>query len=220
MLKKRRNKDDKKNAPQSTLTPKQSAFKRLYRKYENTLIQLRDEDIPDTVDITKFCDFCNLYSAILELREKRAIAFKNKGNLQLLTDQPLPQNKRQLYMARSLIKKYREEYVASEQAIEVIPLINNNICYAGKEKNEATKQARTSLELIVDKGALSINQHFSIDTNLEAGMKCDVDDITFASWYTTLTSNVVTGEKSGEAIAVEITTDRHGNVSYIPAPQT
>jgi hypothetical protein len=39
-------------------------------------------------------------------------------------------------MARSLIKREREEYVPSDETVEVNPLVNKDYCYAGKEKGQ------------------------------------------------------------------------------------
>lgn len=78
----------------------------------------------------------------------------------------------------------------------------------------------TCLELTIDKGIFSINQTYTIHTDLEAGVKNSVDEATFLSWYTTPTPNVVTGEKAGVADPVEIKSNRAGNISMCPAPQT
>lgn len=80
MFKKRQNKASKKVEAPTEMSDKEASHRKLIRKYEQYLASIEDVDLPETVDGEIYVNFCELYGALIELREKRATTFKFKKN--------------------------------------------------------------------------------------------------------------------------------------------
>lgn len=152
-----------------------------------------------------------MFAAFLEIREKRVPHFKNKKNLDLLASAPLPQDYPQYVMGRSLFKRVCEEYVPQDETVEIQPVKNVARCFAGKATIQLREKNWYNRIIPAD--------DYVIQTDLCAGSRCAVDETTLASLYSTVTSTFITGERSGQAEAVELDVSQYGVVHLTPAPQ-
>jgi hypothetical protein len=67
-------------------------FRRLLRIYEDELLHLSLDDLPKERDPNAFIKFTHLYSALLEVKEKRATCFRQRQHFDLLKSKPTPQD--------------------------------------------------------------------------------------------------------------------------------
>lgn len=163
MQEKAKNKAMKKS--ECSIPPKVAHFRRSLRLYETELANLTDDDVPSKIDTDKYIKFVTLFTALLEVREKRASCFKQKLHLDLLTSKPRPQDRYQLYLAHSMAKKYRRDYELMEE-VTLVPLKNTSTLFAGKAKADFE---------VTHHAYLSPNSTYTVKTDLLTEPAIDID---------------------------------------------